>query len=186
MTTEGRLGASLAETVRLARSERGLSVAALADRSGVSRAMITKIERSEAQPTAVLLGRLSAALGLTLSQLVARAEGDAERLRPRDLQPTWADPETGYVRRAVTAPGEPVEVVEVSMPGGASVTYDAAAYFRHHVLWVLAGRLEVTEGAHQHRLSTGDCLTLGPPARCTYANPTSRTTRYAVLLAARP
>ena len=186
MTNSDLLGASLAETVRIARSERGLSVAALAERSGVSRAMIAKIEHGDAQPTAVLLGRLSAALGLTLSQLVARAEGDAERLRPRDAQPTWADPDTGYVRRAVTAAGEPIEIVEVSMPGGASVSYDAAAYFRHHVLWVLSGRLEVTEGTLRHRLANGDCLTLGPPARCTYTNPTTRTTRYAVLLAARP
>src|SRR5262249_24544852 len=67
-----RLATSIAETVHDARAARGLTVSALAERSGVSRAMIAKIERGDAQPTAVLLGRLSAALGMTLSELVAR------------------------------------------------------------------------------------------------------------------
>ncbi len=89
------LTASIAETVRAAREAHGLSAAALADRSGVSRAMIAKVERAEAQPTAALLGRLSAALGLTLSELVARAEQSDRRLARADEQPVWTDPETG-------------------------------------------------------------------------------------------
>ena len=66
--------AALAAAVAAARAAQGLSASALAERSGVSRAMIAKIERAEAQPTAALLGRLSGALGLTLSELIARAE----------------------------------------------------------------------------------------------------------------
>lgn len=189
MSPSDLIGKSLGGTVRAARAERGLSVAALADTSGVSRAMIAKIERGEAQPTAVLLGRLSGALGLTLSQLISRAEGEdagASGPRTRTEQPTWTDPATGYVRRAVTAPGVPLEVVEIVMPGGASVSYEASAYFRHHVLWVLSGRLDVDEGPRRHRLADGDCLTLGPPAGCTYSNPDEFPVRYAVLLANRP
>src|SRR3981189_3728363 len=64
------LTARLAATVRDARTAKGMSVAALAEASGVSRAMIGKIERGEVQPTAALLGRLSAALGSTLSELI--------------------------------------------------------------------------------------------------------------------
>ena len=51
-----RLSAALASTLHAARVERDLSAAALATLSGVSRAMIGKIERGEAQPTAVLSG----------------------------------------------------------------------------------------------------------------------------------
>ena len=51
------LSRSLAATVQQARVAQDLSVNALAERSGVSRAMIGKIERGEAQPTAVLLGK---------------------------------------------------------------------------------------------------------------------------------
>ena len=71
---------ALAAAVLAAREAQGLSTSALAERSGVSRAMIAKIERAEAQPTAALLGRLSGALGLTLSELIARAEQTGSRL----------------------------------------------------------------------------------------------------------
>src|SRR3954447_14798215 len=113
MTDE--LSPALASSVQAARAARGLSVGELAERSGVSRAMIGKIERGEAQPTAALLGRLSAALGMTLSELIARAESaDAPRLARSADQPTWTDPETGYVRRAVSPrPGGPIQLVEV-------------------------------------------------------------------------
>ena len=47
---------ALADAVQAARRAQGLSTSALAERSGVSRAMIAKIERAEAQPTAALLG----------------------------------------------------------------------------------------------------------------------------------
>src|SRR3954449_9626654 len=100
---------ALAAAVRAAREGQGLSTSALAERSGVSRAMIAKVERAEAQPTAALLGRLSAALGLTLSERVARAERSDRRLARAAEQPVWTDPETGYSRRALSpAAGGPL------------------------------------------------------------------------------
>ena len=75
---------------------------ALAQASGVSRAMIARIEHGDVQPTAALLARLSGALGMTLSELVANAEGAPDRLARCQEQPVWRDPETGYLRRAVS------------------------------------------------------------------------------------
>jgi transcriptional regulator with XRE-family HTH domain len=182
-----QLSTALAATLREARRASELSVNGLAERSGVSRAMIAKIERGSARPTAALLGRLSAALGLTLSQLVARAEGDGRRLVRAADQPTWTDPRTGYRRRAVSpAPGGPLELVEVELPGGAEVSFPADGYtFVHHQIWVLEGRLRFHEGATEHELGPGDCLELGPPAPCTYANPTPKACRYLVALGRR-
>ena len=50
------------ERLRSERQGRGWSMDRLAEASGVSRAMISKIERGQSSPTAVLLGKLSAAL----------------------------------------------------------------------------------------------------------------------------
>jgi transcriptional regulator with XRE-family HTH domain len=179
------LSASLAATLQAARVGRDLSVNALADRSGVSRAMIGKIERGEAQPTAVLLGRLSGALGLTLSELVARAEGaGTDLLRRADDQPTWTDPATGYQRRAISPVSDsPLELVEVELPPGASVSYPADAYiFKYQQIWILEGTLHFQEGDVLHHMTTGDCLQLGAPAPCTFINPTTTSTRYLVAL----
>jgi transcriptional regulator with XRE-family HTH domain len=181
------LGAALATTLQAARQARGLSGGALADRSGVSRAMISKIERGETQPTAVLLSRLAAALGMTLSELVARAEQDQNRLARKDNQPTWTDPDTGYTRRAVSpAAGGPLELVEVELPAGARVAFPSATYaHRHQQIWVLDGRLTFREGATDHRMAAGDCLQLGPPQACVFVNETDTPCRYLVALAPR-
>src|SRR5919201_2088379 len=136
------LTASLAEMVHSARLARGLSANALAERSGVSRAMIAKVERGEAQPTAALLGRLSAALGLTLSELFARTEGHTPRLARLADQTVWTDPQTGYRRRSVSPAGGSVQLVEVELPPGAEVAYPADSYaLADHPIWVLEVRL---------------------------------------------
>ena len=125
-----KLERSLAARLRAERETRGWSLSDLAARSGVSRAMISKVERAEASPTAVLLGRLSGAFGITLSALLARAEDDASgagRLVRAGQQPLWRDPATGYVRRAVSPSGAEPELVHVELPPGARVPYPASA-----------------------------------------------------------
>lgn len=181
------LNSAIAATLQAARQARGLSGGALADRSGVSRAMISKIERGETQPTAALLARLSAALGMTLSELVAQAEQDQRRLVRRQDQPTWTDPDTGYTRRAVSpASGGPLELVEVELPSGAEVAFPAEAYLlTHHQIWVLDGRLTFREGDVEHDLGTGDCLQLGSPQACAFINRSGEPCRYLVALARR-
>ncbi|TQM38971.1 helix-turn-helix domain-containing protein [Pseudonocardia cypriaca] len=181
------LTSSLAAALQAARKTRGLSVSALAERAGVSRAMIAKIERGEAQPTAVLLARLALALGMTLSELVARAEDGAGRLVRAADQPTWTDPASGYRRRTVSpASGRPLELVEIELPAGARVAFAADAYPDvHQQVWVLDGHLRLQEGETVHELHVGDCLQLGPPADRAYGNPTDRTCRYLVALTRR-
>jgi transcriptional regulator with XRE-family HTH domain len=176
--------APLAARLKTERGARGWSVAELSERSGVSRAMISKVERAEASPTAALLGKLSGAFGLTLSALLARAEQASGRLSRRARQPLWTDPETQYRRRTVSpSTGGPLEIVEVELPPGASVTFPAAAYtFRYHQILVLAGTLTLTEGEVEHTLARGDCLELGPPTAVAYANRTARTCVYLVQL----
>lgn len=175
--------ARLAATLHRVRESRKLSANALADLSGVSRAMIGKIERGEAQPTAALLGRLIGPLGLTMSELFAQVETPPSRLARRDEQPVWTDPGTGYRRRSVSPPHGHLQLVEVTLPAGRSVSYPPDPFvLTHHQLWVLEGRLLFREGDVEHDLGAGDCLALGPPQACTYANPGPTTVRYLVAL----
>ena len=68
------------------RKANGLSIDALAQQSGVSKAMISKIERQESSPTAVTLGKLAAGLGVPLAQLLLAEEQPPQRLRKRERQ----------------------------------------------------------------------------------------------------
>jgi transcriptional regulator with XRE-family HTH domain len=177
--------ARLAQRIRLERETRNWSLAELAERSGVAKATISKIERGDVSPTAVILVRLSAAFDLTLAGLLARAEGAGDRVSRAAGQPVWHDPETGYIRRQVfSRPDNPIEIVRVEMPPGQHVTLPASSYAMiRQTLLVLEGALVITEGGERHELGTGDCLGFGPPADTTFANESGAPCTYLVALA---
>lgn len=178
---------AIAMRLRKERETRAWSIADLAERSTVSKAMISKIERGEASPTAMLLGRLSGAFGLTISTLLSRAEESGGRIARFEDQLIWQDPETGYVRRSVSPPtGEPLELVHVELPAGAQVSYPASAYtFIHQQIWVLDGLLVFQSGETKYQLSQGDCLQLGPPAHCSFINSGTKSCSYLVAIVRR-
>src|SRR6201997_229117 len=156
----------LAQRIRLERDSRGWSLAELAERSGVSKATISKIERAEVSPTAVVLVRLASAFDLTLAGLMLRAESQGGRLSRATEQPVWRDPQTGYVRKQVFGrPDHPVEIVRVELPARQQVTLPASSYAHiRQLVYVQSGNLVITEGGERHGLGTGDCLGFGPPA----------------------
>ncbi|MBP1853513.1 helix-turn-helix domain-containing protein [Rhizobium halophytocola] len=185
---EDRTGRAIAERVRIEREARGWSLADLSTRSGVSKAMISKVERCEASPTATVLGRLSGAFGLPLSALLALAEGgQGGRLSRAADQAVWSDPETGYTRRAVSPANDGrLELIEVTLPPGVWVPYPAAAFaFQNQQIWVRTGQLDFCEGKTRWELEAGDCLQLGPPADCVFFNAGKVPVTYVVTLSRR-
>ena len=179
------LGIGLAHRLKLERDSRGWSLAQLAEQSGVSKATISKIERAEVSPTAVVLVRLASAFDLTLAGLMLRAEGYGQRLIRSNEQPVWRDPETGYQRKQVfNRPDHPVEIIRVEMPAGQKVTLPASSYAHiRQLVWVQRGSLVISEAGERHVLATGDCLGFGSPADTTFANETSSPCVYVVALA---
>ena len=170
---EDATSTGIAERIRVERNARAWSLAELAQHSGVSKAMLSAIERGETSPTAALLVRIAAAFDLTLSALIARAEMRQGRLVRAEAQPEWRDPETGYVRRHVSpASDSPLELIRVEMPAGQSVRFPAASYtFIRQMVWLIDGRLDFSEGPVVHDMRPGDCLELGPPSDCTFHAP---------------
>ena len=177
--------AGIAQHIRLEREARNWSLADLAERSGVAKASISKIERGEMSPSAGLLVRLAAAFDLTLAGLLLKAEGEKGRLTHAADQPVWRDPATGYRRRQIfSRPDHPLEMVQVELPAGETVSFPAWTYAHaRHVVWVQMGELVLTEARERHLLRTGDSLGFGAPAEVTYANESTRSCHYVVALA---
>ena len=186
MSTIGdETGTLIARRIRMERDARGWSQADLAERSGVSKATVSKIEREEMSPTAVLLVRLASAFDLTLAGLLLRAEGEAARVSRAADQTVWRDPETGYLRTQVFArPDHPLEIARIELPAEGRVTLPAASYTHiRQAVWVLSGELVIVEGGLHHVLKAGDCLGFGAPSEVTLANQTATACTYVVLLA---
>jgi len=176
------MDARIAARVGLERASRGWTVAELATRSGVSRAMISKIEKQEVRPTASLLGRIAASFGMPLSLLLARVEAGPSRVSRHSDQTIWRDPDTGYIRRSLSPPHDRrLQLTLIDLPPGRRITFPPAA-FAHQQIWVLEGRLIFHEGDDTTELKAGDCLSMGEPSHCTFENKSRRGCQYLLAL----
>src|SRR5215203_3068827 len=148
----GRLG----ERVRELRRERGLTLDGLGGRSGVSRAMISKVERGEKNPTLVVAAKVAEGLGVSLSQLVGVEERREVVVVPRARRTVMRDPETGFERQRLSG-GRGLEFIKNVVPEGST-----AGEFPPHrrgveeYLLVEQGRLRVILGGEEYVLDEGD------------------------------
>ena len=190
LDTTQELTDRIAERVRNLRDSRDLSLDALAAASGVSRSMISLIERGETSPTAVILEKLSIGLGVTLASLFESPSAEAQigqgPVMRRADQVEWKDPASGYRRRNVSPPAvaPAVQIVDVHFPAGARVTFDTgllSVRASQHI-WILDGEMHITVGTESYRLREGDCLWMSLDTPRVFHNPTRKAARYTVVL----
>jgi transcriptional regulator with XRE-family HTH domain len=72
---------NLGRRVKKLRSDRGWSLEELATASGVSRSMLSEIEREKANPTLTVTFRIARAFGMTLQELIESAEPSASKIQ---------------------------------------------------------------------------------------------------------
>lgn len=177
----------LSERLKIERMAKGWSLAQLSEKSQVSRAMISRIERGEVSATASLLAKLADAYGLALADLFAprHRRNVVSPLRRRSEQTVWQDPSSGYSRRAIvnSAPSCPLNVVEIDFPAGATVLFDHSGDGgQKQNVWLLEGSLRMTIGEDIYDMCPGDCLTMALDRPLAFHNPGNRPARYAVIL----
>jgi transcriptional regulator with XRE-family HTH domain len=153
--SSGRLG----ERVRALRRERRWTLELLAERSGVSRAMISKLERGEKTPTLVVAARVSEGLGVSLSQLVGIQERKEIVVVPRERRMVMRDPETGFERQLLSPSfgGCGLEFIRNVVPEG-STSGEFPPHRRGVEEYVVVekGRLRAILGGEEHVLEEGD------------------------------
>ena len=155
--SSGRLGVR----VRDLRKERGLTLEELAEVSGVSRAMISKLERGEKNPTLVIAARLAEGLGVSLSRLAGVEERREVVVVPREGRTVLRDSETGFERQSLspTFPGRGVEFLRNVVPEG-STSGDFPPHRKgveEHIV-VERGELEAILDGERYLLREGDAL----------------------------
>jgi len=149
------VGAAL-QRLRLAR---GLTLEDLSRIAGVSKSMLSQIEREKANPTIAITWRLANALGVPIGELLATAEKEAATIRVLDAHetPTLPGNHAGYVLR-ILGPMElagKYEWYELTLaPGGelASQGHDPGA--QEH-LTLLHGSVEVEVGGDKKKVKLG-------------------------------
>jgi transcriptional regulator with XRE-family HTH domain len=151
----------LADRLRQLRSAKGLSLQDLAERSGVSRATLSRIENGEVSPTAETLGALASAYAMTISRILAPAERPFAALVARAEQSIWQDRSHGFIRHIVSPPSGAlsVEIIRCELAANQTIFYEKppVAGLEHH-LTMLKGALTVMVEGETYALREGDCL----------------------------
>lgn len=157
----------------------------LAEESGVSRATLSRIERGDTSPTAVVLGQLARAFRISMADLFGFGAPSLDARIVRDDQPVWQDPETGFLRRSVSpvTSGYRGSVIEGKLPSGATISYSVPPLpdLEHHLV-LLEGTLEMTIGDKRYELSPGDCLRFRLNAANAYHAPGPDPARYLLMV----
>lgn len=152
-----RLGAR----VRELRKDSRLTLDALAERSGVSRAMLSKVERGEKNPTLVVAAKLAEGFGVTLSQLVGTEERREVVVVPSGQRMVMKDPESGFERQLLspTFGKRGIEFIRNVIPEG-STSGDFPPHQKgvQEYIAVERGRLRATLGGEEHVLQEGDAV----------------------------
>ncbi len=148
-------------TLKAHRILQELTIQALSARSGVSTAMISKIERGKTVPTTSTLGKLAEALDLSISQLIGGKTETAALLTRRSEQPEFVESGSGFTRRSLSPlyRGRGVDFVLNTLPAGQRTgPFPSHRPGVEEHLYLQSGKLAVTVGDEVYALSVGDFL----------------------------
>jgi transcriptional regulator with XRE-family HTH domain len=148
----------LAERLRAARKERGLSLDAVAGISGVSRSMVSQIERGESSPTVATLWNLTQALGVDFAGLLEAKPEPVIDVTREAAAPVMTGHGKG-VRIRILSPAETVgqhEVYDLCFGSMGSLTSAPHSIGCREHLTVIEGRLKVISGAEDVEIGAGD------------------------------
>ena len=185
MEQDRNIDQQIAHRLRQLRAERGWTLADVAERSGVSRATLSRLENAEVSATAGVLGRLCTTYGLTVSRLMHMVENAFRPLVRRADQPVWTDPAGSMHRRSVSPPsdGLSAEAIECRLEPAAEIAYaDAPRPGLEHHLLMLEGFLEISVNGTAHQLKEGDCLRYRLDGPSHFSTPAHSGARYVLFL----
>ena len=152
-----RVGAALAAL----REQQALSLDELSRRAGVSKSMLSQIERAQANPTVAVVWRLANALGVPLTELLQSADpatSPAITTVARHATPTLRGADNGCELRILG----PIELAgqfewyELQMQAGAVLASQAHGRGAREHLRVLSGQLALSAGDNSTTLVAGE------------------------------
>ena len=168
--------AALGERVRRERTERRLSLNDLAARAGVSRSMLSAVERGGKAPTVLVLDRIATGLDTSIARLLGEERAGRVVVLRHGEQDVARD-RAGWERRVLSPvlPGVEFELMRTTIDAGvdAGVFSPHAAGSREY-LAVERGTLRLTLDGVAHILRAGDSIYYAGDCRHAFANPGTR------------
>jgi len=180
--------AKLGARIRSLRITHGLSLDEAAQRCGVSRSMLSAVERGEKIPSVLVVHRIAVGLGSNITRLLGEEQAAPVVVLRRAAQDVARDP-SGWERRnlAPAQPGVAFEFLRTTMPPGVNAGEfpPHPAGSREYVA-VERGRLRLTVAGTPYLLETGDSIAYHGDCWHAFANPGSEDCVYYLALEVPP
>jgi transcriptional regulator with XRE-family HTH domain len=160
---EESLGAVIAERAREFRLQLGLTVGQLAELTGLSKGMLSKIENAQASPSLATLARLSEALKVPVTAFFRGLNEEQDVLvvkagRGLDIQHKNSGPGHRYqTLGTMRAPHNSLETMLVTLTERAE-TFPLYQHAGTEFLYMISGRLEYLYGSSRYLLEPGDAM----------------------------
>ena len=158
MSDDHNILALLPARLKNARTAQGLSLDALARLSGVSRSMVSQIERGESSPTISTLWNLTRALGIDVAALFEDESEDRIEVMRADAVPVIDSMGEGCRIRILSAPEDAGthELYEIRLNDGGALVSEAHGRGAREQVTVVGGSVEIRAGDLSARLEKGD------------------------------
>ncbi len=140
--------------IRRWRAERGLTLAKVAEASGLNVGYLSQIENDKASPSLSCLSALSSALDVPIAWFLADETRPPEVTRLADRR--WRETPGGRASRVDARGSSDISIIEVNVEPGRGTGVHSHTGDEHHL--VTAGRFRLTQGDHVTELGPGDYL----------------------------
>jgi len=162
MKPDHSIAERLASRLKETRKNKGLSLEATAKLSGVSRSMLSQIERGESSPTVATLWNLTSALQVDFAGLLddGRTDGTIKEIMRANRTPTIDSRGEGCRIRILSPPDQAgrLEVYEIQFAAGGALVSEPHRQGCVEHLTALEGALMVTAGDETGELGEGDTM----------------------------
>ncbi|MFZ5826839.1 MAG: cupin domain-containing protein [Bacillota bacterium] len=148
---------SLGNRIRQTRTQKGITLQELSDRSGLSKGFICQLENDKASPSLQALERLSSSLGVPIAFLFLSDEEKIHVVRSNERQ-GYSVGGDGLNVQFLSARGRHLKMMMIELAPGASTGGDNHAHEGEECHLVVEGTIRYVQGAETVVLKAGDSL----------------------------
>jgi transcriptional regulator with XRE-family HTH domain len=151
---------TVGEELRKLRLARKMTLQDVAEKTGYSKALISRIENDSLSPSISSLMKITSALQIGMHELFSAVEGRRASVVKKDSRKSRTLPGGGIKAESLcSSPGRnKMEAIIETFESGAAGEREAAVHAGEEWLYVLNGRLEASVGGQVYELNEGDSI----------------------------
>lgn len=147
------------QNIKRIREDKHLSLDIAAELTGVSRSMLSQIERGETNPTITVLWKIAQGYKVSFTSLIEQTDTAGAVIRRKDV-PSLTDVNSGYENYPVFLfdPETRFETYRIVIQPGGGLDAQPHLPGTEEYITVFAGNMQVTVGPETYVLDAGDSL----------------------------